>query len=50
MTYSEVENILETYSLEEILDLNDVTVADVLYFLVQQRFVSLPNPRPIDLE
>lgn len=43
----EVEDYLETYSLEEILELNDRTEAETLYFLVDKQFVNLPNPRPL---
>jgi hypothetical protein len=46
----EIENILDTYSLEEILELNDLTEVDVLYFLVDEEFLILPEPRPVDLE
>lgn len=45
--YEVIENYLETYSLEEILELNDLTEAEALYFLVERKFVSLPNPRPL---
>lgn len=44
---SDIENILLTYSLEEILELNDLTESDVLYFCVQQDFIQLPEPEPL---
>ncbi len=44
---TEIENILQTYSLEEILELNDLTEADALYFLEKQEFVTLPTPKPL---
>jgi hypothetical protein len=47
-TIREIENILETYALEEIFELNDLSPADVLYFLVEEDFITLPEPRPID--
>jgi hypothetical protein len=49
-TYKQIENILQTYEFSEILDLNDLTEEDVLYYLVEQEFIDLPNPRPIDLD
>jgi len=42
------ERYLETYSLEEILEWNEVTEAEVLMFLVEKQFISLPNPMPVD--
>ena len=50
MDYKEVENILSIYTLESILEYNDLTEVDVLYFLVQQNFIEVPNPRPLDFE
>lgn len=47
VTLSEVESILEVYSLEEILDENDLTIADALFFLVENKLVELPNVRPL---
>lgn len=49
MIKRECENILQSYSLEEILELNDLTEDEVLYFLVEQEFIKLPNPLPVDL-
>ncbi len=43
-------NILETYSLEEILELNDKTTEDCLEFLVEEEFVKLPSIKPLDFE
>jgi len=48
-TIKEIENILDTYDLEEIFELNDLTSEDVLYFLVEEKFVTLPDPKPIDI-
>lgn len=47
MDLSTSDLILQTYSLEDIFELNDLTEAEVLEFLVEQKFVSLPNPRPL---
>lgn len=45
-----VSTVLEVYTLEDILEFNDLTEEDVLLFLVENKFVTLPNPRPVDLE
>lgn len=44
---SNIESLLDTYSLEEILELNDLTEADALLYLVKQGFLELPDPRPL---
>jgi len=51
LNYKEAENILDIYSLEEILELNDCTIEDVLCFLVDEEFIiTLPDPNLLDLE
>lgn len=47
---SDVESVLQTYSLEEIFELNDLTEEEVLTFLLQQEFIELPDFLPIDLD
>jgi hypothetical protein len=42
--------ILETYSLEDILELNDVTSEECLEYLVEQKYVTLPTIQPLDFE
>lgn len=42
--------VLETYSLEEILELNDLTAEDALEYLVEQGIVDLPDIRPLDFD
>lgn len=44
---TEYENVLEVYSLEEILEINGITEEEVLEFLVEQEFVNLPDPKPL---
>lgn len=44
-----ISKFLETYSLEEIIQINDLTEEEVLLFLVEQEFLKLPNPKPCDL-
>jgi len=46
----EIESILQTYSMSEILELNDITEEEALYFLVSHKFVILPDPLPVDVE
>jgi hypothetical protein len=43
----EIVNILQTYSLEEILEYNDILVEDALMFLLQNDFLKLPDVRPL---
>ena len=40
--------ILETYSLEELFELNDVTEEEALEFLVTQGFLELPEVQPLE--
>jgi len=40
--------MLDTYSLEEILELNDLTEVDLLHFAVNEEFIELPEPEPVD--
>lgn len=47
---SEYSAILDTYSIEDILELNDLTTEDLLEFLVEEGFVKLPDIRPLDFE
>ena len=39
--------ILETYPLEEILENNDLTEADVLVILIEQGVIELPETQPL---
>jgi hypothetical protein len=47
--YSEVELLLQTYSFDEILELNDLTEEDVLHFLLRQELIERPDPSPVDI-
>lgn len=42
--------LLDTYSLEEIFELNDLTTEEVLSYLVDQKFVYLPEIQPLEFE
>jgi hypothetical protein len=50
--YSDVtyDRILEIYTLEELLELNDKTEEDCLEFLVEEGYISLPRIKPLDFE
>lgn len=50
MQRSQYDKVLETYSLDEILEWNNITEEEALEFLVTRDFLSLPNPRPIDCD
>jgi len=43
-----IEKYLDTYSLEEILEFNELTEVDALLYLVEQEFLRLPI-KPVDL-
>ena len=43
------EKYLDTYSFEEILDLNEMSEADALLILVEGEHISLPTPEPVDV-
>ena len=42
--------ILDVYSLEQILELNDMTTEDCLEFLVEEEFIRLPDIKPLEFE
>jgi hypothetical protein len=42
--------ILEVYSIQDILELNDITEEEALDFLVTQDFLVMPSVRPIDFD
>lgn len=44
------KTILETYSLTEILELNDLTEEEALDYLVTQGFLHLPDVQPLEFE
>lgn len=48
--YNLTERVLQTYSLEEIIELNDKTEEEVLDYLVTQSFLALPDPLPVDID
>lgn len=42
--------LLETYSLSEILELNDLTEEDILEFLHVEGYVILPEIKPLEFD
>lgn len=42
--------ILDVYSLEDILELNDVTTEEALEFMVEEDFIKLPVIKPLEFE
>lgn len=50
MNKSLEERVLETYTLEEILELNERTEEETLRFLVRAEFIHLPDPLPVDVD
>jgi hypothetical protein len=46
---SSYSKILETYTLEEILELSEVTEEECLEYLIESRFIKLPDILPVDL-
>lgn len=50
MKLAEAEHLLETYTLEEILNENDLTEADALLYLVQTEFIERPKVTPLEFE
>ena len=42
--------ILDCYSIEDILELNDMTAEELLIYLVEEKVISLPEVTPLDLE
>lgn len=45
-----IDKYLQTYSLTEIFELNELTEEEVLLYLVEQEFIELPTPSPVDLD
>lgn len=45
-----LQNILQTYSLSEIIELNDLTEEEVLEFLINSKVLELPDPAPLDYD
>jgi hypothetical protein len=44
-----VERVLETYTLSEIIEDNELTEEEVLQFLLEQEFIKLPLILPVDI-
>lgn len=44
-----IDELLELYSLEEILEQADVTVAEALEFMIEEGYVDLPIIKPVTI-
>jgi hypothetical protein len=42
--------ILEVYTLEEIFEINEIPEEEVLLFLLEQKFIRLPEVLPVDVQ
>jgi hypothetical protein len=42
--------ILDVYSIEELLELNDLTTEDLLIYLVEEGYLSLPSIKPLEFD
>ena len=49
ISYKEIEKVLQTYTLEEILEHNEITEEELLYILIEEHILELPAPKPIDV-
>lgn len=47
ITLNRARELLETYSLEELLDYNGLEEADILKALVEQGVIELPETEPL---
>lgn len=44
----DLSKVLETYSLQEIIEQNDLLEEEVLEFLIEEEFLKLPSLLPVD--
>lgn len=49
MDLPSLEKLLECYTLEQIIQLNDLTEAEVLLILVEEDVLKLPSILPVDI-
>lgn len=47
MNLEKIENYLETYTLQEVIESNDLTEAEVLLYLIEEEYLFLPEPEPL---
>lgn len=47
MNLEKIENYLETYTLQEVFEQNDLTEAEVLLYLIEAEYLYLPEPEPL---
>jgi hypothetical protein len=44
------DTLLNVYTLEELLELNDKTTEECLEFLVEEKYIKLPTIKPLDFD
>ena len=44
-----IERLLDDYDLEDLLDYNQLTVADAVFILVEDGHIQLPDCIPVDM-
>jgi len=47
---SDYTSVLEVYSIEELLELNDITTEEALQFLVESKLLSLPSVKALEFD
>jgi hypothetical protein len=50
VTREQVERLLNTYSLDELLELNDTDLETCILFLIQEGVLAIPELAPLDTE
>lgn len=50
VTHTQVEKVAGTYSLEEVMDYNNLEEVDVMYILFTEGHCEVPKPEPVDYE
>jgi hypothetical protein len=46
-SYSKIEAILDVYTFKEIVEYNDLTIEDILFNLVTEGILKLPDFKPL---
>jgi hypothetical protein len=49
LEYSDTEKVLQIYTLEEVLEHNDLTEVDLLDLLLENNLIRLPPVLPLDI-
>lgn len=43
----DLDNALQTYTVEDILEHNDLTIEDALFLLLNEGYIILPETKPV---